>query len=137
MMSYSAARILFKMTMRPQLGVLTSENMEIDSDNVTQAPSRDAPPLPWRRVSSSVLETQIMALSVTDVVLSFLTLADYARLSRTSKFLRAAVYESSHLFAENCGGLRMSFRRTGNHAVSIDGAATEIKSHQNWNLQMK
>jgi hypothetical protein len=96
--------------MRSQQGAQTAEDMDIDHDNTTPVPCSVATmltPHPWNQFSSSVLETQLEH-NVTDVVLSFLTLADYVQLSRTSKYLRTAVYESSHLCAEHCGGPRAS-----------------------------
>jgi hypothetical protein len=129
------------MTGRSQKAVKISEMMEIDYDELTPAPSRDArmltpPPHPWNRLSASILESQLER-NVIDVILSFLTLTNYAQLIRTSKFLRAAVYGSSHLFAEHCGGRsRIRFSRTRQQTTTTTrtashvAAATEIKSSQ-------
>lgn len=61
-----------------------------------------------------------MERNAIDIVLSFLTLEDYSRLCRTSKSLNAAVYESSHLFVEDCGGLCRTTSTATLSTLSID-----------------
>lgn len=100
------------------------DDMELDEDD-ERKPAATTPMMVEQMTPSSTSFLMEMERNVVHVILSFLTLTDYSQLCQTSKALNTVVYESSHLFAEDCSGL---FRISNSSKKNRQKHATKYSS---------